>query len=40
MTLYVIRRPSGWADSEQLGVAAQRSRRIGDDTVVVRPDPR
>ncbi|MFL5926116.1 MAG: nickel-binding protein [Gaiellaceae bacterium] len=31
MTLYVIRRPSGWADSEQLGVAAQRSRRIGDD---------
>jgi Protein of unknown function (DUF4242) len=31
MSLYVIRRPSGWANSEQLGVAAQRSRRIGDD---------
>jgi hypothetical protein len=31
MSLYVIRRPSGWANSEQLGLAAQRSRRIGDD---------
>ena len=31
MNLYVIRRPAGWADPEELGVAAQRSRRVGDD---------
>jgi hypothetical protein len=31
MNLYVIRRPSGWRTPEDLGVAAQRSRKVGDD---------
>ena len=31
MNLYVIRRPYGWATAEELGIAAQRSRRVGDD---------
>lgn len=31
MKLYVIRRPYGWADPDELGIAAQRSRRVGDD---------
>jgi thiamine biosynthesis protein ThiC len=31
MGLYVIRRPSAWRTPEDLGVAAQRSRQIGDD---------
>lgn len=31
MSLYVIRRPYGWATAEELGIAAQRSRRVGDD---------
>ena len=31
MNLYVIRRPYGWASAEELGIAAQRSRRVGDD---------
>lgn len=31
MSLYVIRRPNGWATAEELGIAAQRSRRVGDD---------
>jgi hypothetical protein len=31
MNLYVIRRPYGWAGAEELGIAAQRSRRVGDD---------
>jgi hypothetical protein len=31
MGLYVIRRPSGWKTPEDLGVAAQRSRQVGDD---------
>jgi hypothetical protein len=31
MNLYVIRRPSGWRTPEQLGEAAARSRRVGDE---------
>jgi hypothetical protein len=31
VSLYVIRRPYGWATAEELGIAAQRSRRVGDD---------
>jgi hypothetical protein len=31
MNLYVIRRPYGWANAEELGIAAQRSRRVGED---------
>ena len=31
MSLYVIRRPNGWATAEELGIAAQRSRRVGDE---------
>ena len=31
MNLYVIRRPYGWANAEELGIAAQRSRRVGDE---------
>jgi hypothetical protein len=31
VNLYVIRRPYGWATGEELGIAAQRSRRVGDD---------
>jgi hypothetical protein len=31
VNLYVIRRPYGWANAEELGIAAQRSRRVGDD---------
>jgi hypothetical protein len=31
MSLYVIRRPSGWQTPEDLGTAAQRSRRVGDE---------
>lgn len=31
MSLYVIRRPYGWADADELGIAAQRSRRVGDE---------
>ena len=31
MSLYVIRRPSGWQTPDELGIAAQRSRRVGDE---------
>jgi hypothetical protein len=31
MSLYVIRRPHGWATAEELGIAAARSARVGDD---------
>jgi hypothetical protein len=31
VNLYAIRRPYGWANAEELGIAAQRSRRVGDD---------
>jgi hypothetical protein len=31
MALYVIRRPSGWKTPDDLGTAAQRSRRVGDE---------
>jgi hypothetical protein len=31
MSLYVIRRPSGWATPEELGIAAGRSSRVGDE---------
>jgi hypothetical protein len=31
VSLYVIRRPYGWADADELGIAAQRSRRVGDE---------
>jgi hypothetical protein len=31
MSLYVIRRPQGWATAEELGIAAARSARVGDD---------
>lgn len=31
MSLYVIRRQSGWRTPDALGVAAQRSRRVGDE---------
>jgi uncharacterized protein DUF4242 len=31
MSLYVIRRPAGWATPEELGVAAGRSARVGDE---------
>jgi hypothetical protein len=31
VNLYVIRRPYGWATAEELGIAAQRSRRVGDE---------
>jgi hypothetical protein len=31
MSLYLIRRPNGWADGDELGIAAQRSRRVGDE---------
>jgi uncharacterized protein DUF4242 len=31
VSLYLIRRPQGWATAEELGIAAQRSRRVGDE---------
>jgi hypothetical protein len=31
MNLYVIRRPSGWSTPEELGIAAGRSSRVGDE---------
>ncbi|HEU5363160.1 MAG TPA: nickel-binding protein [Gaiellaceae bacterium] len=31
MSLYVIRRPYGWADADELGIAAKRSRRVADE---------
>jgi hypothetical protein len=31
MDLFLIRRPYGWANPDELGIAAQRSRRVGDD---------
>lgn len=31
MDLYVIRRPSAWANLEELGAAAEKSARVGDD---------
>lgn len=31
MSLFVIRRPSGWATPEELGIAAGRSSRVGDE---------
>jgi hypothetical protein len=31
MQLFLIRRPHGWANPDELGIAAQRSRRVGDD---------
>jgi hypothetical protein len=31
VSLYVIRRPLGWANAEELGVAAARSSRVGDE---------
>jgi Protein of unknown function (DUF4242) len=31
MSLYVIRRPVGWATAEELGIAAGRSARVGDE---------
>jgi hypothetical protein len=31
MNLYVIRRPYGWATPDELGIAAARSSRVGDE---------
>jgi hypothetical protein len=31
VSLYVIRRPTGWANAEELGIAAARSARVGDE---------
>ena len=31
MDTYVILRRSGWADGDELGAAAERSRAVGDD---------
>ena len=31
MNLYLIRRPSGWATPEELGIAAGRSGRVADE---------
>ncbi len=31
MDMYVILRRSGWADGDELGAAADRSRAVGDD---------
>ncbi len=31
MDLYVIRRPSAWANPEELGAAAEKSASVGDD---------
>jgi len=31
MNLYVIRRPSGWRNPDELAVAAARSGRVGDE---------
>lgn len=31
MSVYVIRRPEAWATAEELGIAAGRSARVGDE---------
>jgi hypothetical protein len=36
MQLYVIRRPSAWADGDELKAVAARSARIGDDEMADR----
>lgn len=36
MDLYVIRRPSAWANTDELGVAAEKSMRIGKEEMADR----